>query len=59
MSELIGVIVALLFMLLSVAAWVTHVITCIETQQWIFLIAGAIAAPIGIIHGFGVWIGVW
>ena len=59
MSKLIGVIVALLFMLLSAAAWVTHVITCIETQQWIFLIAGAIAAPIGIIHGFGVWIGVW
>lgn len=59
MSELIGAIVALLFMLLSVAAWVTHVITCIETQQWIFLIAGAIAIPIGIIHGFGVWIGVW
>lgn len=41
------------------AAWLTHVIVTIQASQWIFLLAGAIFAPIGIIHGIGVWFGVW
>lgn len=40
-------------------AWLTHVIYCIADKEWGFLIAGAIAFPIGIIHGFGIWFGVW
>jgi len=59
MSKLIVGIMAIIFGIVSVSAWITHVITCIETQQWLFLIAGSIAAPIGIIHGFGIWVGVW
>lgn len=43
----------------SVPAWLTHVIHCINNEEWFFLIAGAIAAPIGVIHGFGIWFGVW
>jgi hypothetical protein len=46
-------------MITSVAAWITHVLTCIQTEQWLFLIAGAIAAPVGIIHGVGLWFGAW
>jgi hypothetical protein len=46
-------------MLASFAAWLTHVLTCIQTEQWLFLIAGAIAAPVGIIHGVGLWFGAW
>jgi hypothetical protein len=41
------------------AAWLTHVIVCIKTASYIFLLAGGLVAPIGIIHGFGVWIGAW
>jgi len=41
------------------AAWLTHVIITIQASQWIFLLAGAIFAPIGIIHGIGVWFGAW
>lgn len=41
------------------AAWITHIVICIQSQQWILLIAGAIAAPIGIVHGIGHWFGVW
>lgn len=41
------------------AAWLTHVIVCIQTASWGFLIAGAILFPIGIIHGIGVWFGAW
>lgn len=39
------------------AAWITHVVVCLKTAQWGFLIAGAIFAPIGAIHGYGVWFG--
>lgn len=46
-------------MITSVAAWITHVLTCIHTEQWLFLIGGAIAAPVGIIHGVGLWFNVW
>lgn len=43
----------------ALAAWITHVIVCIKAANWLFLIAGAIAAPIGVIHGTGVWLGAW
>jgi len=43
----------------SVAAWGTHIITCIQNEQYLFLIAGAIAAPVGIVHGVGIWLGAW
>lgn len=40
-------------------AWLTHLYVCFTTAAWGFLIAGAIFFPIGIIHGIGVWIGIW
>ncbi|UGA46813.1 hypothetical protein HU230_0012520 [Bradyrhizobium quebecense] len=56
-------IIALLFIvaawLVGIAAWVTHVIFCIKTASYVFLIAGALVAPVGIIHGIGLWFGAW
>ena len=43
----------------SIAAWGTHVLVCIKTGSWLFLIAGAIAAPVGVVHGVGIWLGAW
>lgn len=43
----------------SAAAWITHVIVCIKTASWILLAFGCIVAPIGVIHGVGVWFGVF
>lgn len=43
----------------AIAAWLTHVVTCLQSGKWGFLIAGAIFAPIGVIHGLGVWFGVF
>lgn len=40
------------------AAWLTHIITCLIGGKSGFLIAGAIMFPIGIIHGFLIWLGV-
>lgn len=45
--------------LVSIAGWITHVIVCLKASLWGFLIAGAIAAPVGIIHGIGCWFGAW
>lgn len=53
MSEFLGgVAVATM-----VAAWLTHVIVCLSTAAWGFLIAGAIMFPIAIVHGVGIWFG--
>lgn len=48
-----------IMLLLSVPAWITHIVVCIQDEKWLFLIAGAIMAPIAVIHGWGVWFGVW
>ena len=51
-----------IFMILviaSIPAWLTHVYTCIINEQWIFLLAGAIMAPIGVLHGWGIWFGIF
>lgn len=42
-----------------VGSWLTHVVVCIQNEQWVFLLAGAIFAPIGMVHGVGIWFGVW
>jgi hypothetical protein len=41
------------------ASWVTHIVTCIKTAAWGFLIAGAIVFPVANIHGTGIWFGWW
>ena len=40
-------------------AWLTHVITCIQSASWLLLIAGAIVFPVGCVHGTGIWFGVF
>lgn len=46
-------------LLASAAAWVTHVIVCIKASAWILLLFGCIVAPVGVIHGIGVWFGLF
>ena len=43
----------------TLGAWFTHVIVCLGTGSWGFLIAGALVFPIAVIHGTGCWFGVW
>lgn len=38
------------------AAWFTHIFTCFAQGLWGFLLAGAILFPIGILHGFYLWV---
>ncbi len=41
------------------ASWLTHIIVCLKTGSWGFLIAGAIMFPVAVIHGTGAWFGAW
>lgn len=55
-----GLLLAFISLLLgSAAAWITHVIVCIKASAWILLLFGCIVAPVGVIHGIGVWLGVF
>jgi len=49
--------IAIILVIASVAAWLTHVITCISDDRWGLLIAGGLVFPVGIIHGIGIWFG--
>ena len=42
-----------------IGAWLTHVIVCLKTASWGFLIAGALVFPVAFVHGTGLWLGVW
>ncbi len=52
-------VVVLGFFGVGIAAWLTHVVTCLAAGKWGFLVAGALFFPVAIIHGIGVWFGAW
>ena len=45
-------------LILTVAGWITHIINCLITGKYILLIAGGIVVPVGVIHGWGLWLGI-
>jgi hypothetical protein len=54
-----GSIMSLLVVAWVFLAWFTHVVVCIKSASWIFLLAGAVFFPVGCLHGTGVWLGVF
>ena len=48
----------ILFFITIFAAWMTHIIHCLMAAKYLLLIAGAFIAPVGVIHGIGLWFGV-
>jgi hypothetical protein len=42
-----------------VGAWLTHVSVCIKSASWIFLFIGSFIFPISVVHGTGVWFGIF
>ena len=45
--------------IVSVAAWATHIYVCFKASEWGFLLAGALAFPVAVVHGVGIWFGFW
>jgi hypothetical protein len=54
-----GILSAMALGLVALGGWLQHLYTCFTLGKWGFLIAGAIFAPVGIIHGWGIWLGLW
>ena len=52
----LGVIALIAWVALS---WLTHVVVCLKTASWGFLVAGSIFFPVAVIHGTGLWFGVF
>lgn len=52
-------LVAFSVALLSFAGWLTHVIVCFKVSAWVLLVVGAVAFPVGVVHGIGHWLGAW
>lgn len=42
-----------------ILAWLTHLVVCFKAGSWGFLLAGAIFFPVALVHGTGVWVGMW
>jgi len=42
-----------------ILAWVTSIVVCIQEAAWALLFAVIFVPPVGVIHGAGVWIGVF
>lgn len=47
------------FIVAIVAPWINHIVYCFQSEKYLLLIAGAIVAPVGWIHGLGLWLGFW
>jgi hypothetical protein len=47
-----------LLLLTLPASWLTHIIVCLVQGKYLLLIAGAFVFPVGMIHGYGIWLGV-
>jgi hypothetical protein len=50
---------ALIIFIGGFAAWLTHIINCFQDGEWGFLLVGALFFPLAVIHGIGIWLGLW
>lgn len=47
----------LIVVLAIFTGWITHIVISIQAQAWLFMIVGALLAPVAIVHGWSVWLG--
>lgn len=59
MGDAMGVLAILLIWGATAAGWLTHVVTTVQDESWLLLIVGAAMFPIGVLHGWGIWAGIW
>ena len=59
MGDKMGNLIGLVIGIGVFAGWLNHLYACFTEQMWGFLIAGAIFFPIGVVHGWGLWLGFW
>lgn len=59
MGALLGILAMVSIWAAGIAAMITHIVVCIKTAAWILLLFGLFFFPVGIIHGIGIWFGVF
>lgn len=59
MSDTISGLFWILASLAALGGWLQHLFTCFTHELWGFLVAGALFIPVGVFHGWGIWLGVW
>jgi len=55
----VGTVLFFAVSILPFAGFIQHIVTCVDEDRTLLLIAGIFIFPIGIVHGWGVWLGVW
>jgi hypothetical protein len=50
-------VIGIAFYVALFAAWVTHLVVAIGAKAWLFMIVGALLAPVAMAHGVSVWLG--
>ena len=58
MNSTSQIVTTLVIIFTLITAWFTHIIHCLMAGKYLLLIAGAFIAPVGVIHGIGIWAGV-
>lgn len=59
MGDVAKLLAIIVFIFAPFAAWITHVVLCIQAHTYLFLLVGALVPPVGVIHGIGHWFGAW
>lgn len=59
MTDVLGTLFVAGFGLAAFAGWCTHLYVCFNEEIWGFLIAGALFFPVAVVHGWGLWAGLW
>ena len=47
----------LCFVASVLGGYFTHVVVSLMAKQWLFMIVGTLLAPVGIVHGWAIWLG--
>jgi len=55
----IGILLGLSLIIGAIAGWVKHIVYCFQQHEYVLLLVGALFAPIGSVHGWGLWYGWW
>jgi hypothetical protein len=50
---------AIAFLILVIAGYITHIVSCLVNASYVLLLVGVIVFPLGIIHGVGRWSNAW
>ena len=58
-DDVLAVLIGIIVFIWVISSWFTHIFVCLSNESWGFLIAGALAFPVAVIHGTGIWFGIF